>query len=165
MPLDLPPTVVIGQASCPAYVYALTIYTAHQYALPAWLLLGLVYAESACNPHARNITQTESSWGLLQLNTRGGQGQGWPPFMLTIPALNLAIGTPPIAIAYHNAVDRRLSGLALIEAVCASSGHNRSDGKVTPLVRAIALRVLHVVFDSEQRWARWPPLPAAAFTR
>jgi len=49
------------------------------------------YAESRFNPNATNITSKEASYGLFQLNTKGGVGDGYSPEYLKDVDNNIAL--------------------------------------------------------------------------
>lgn len=49
------------------------------------------YAESRLNPNASNITSREASFGLFQLNTKGGVGSGYSPEYLKDVDNNIAL--------------------------------------------------------------------------
>jgi hypothetical protein len=53
--------------------------------------LANAYAESSFNPSAANITDKEESYGLFQMNRKGGLGQGYTPEQLKDPETNIAI--------------------------------------------------------------------------
>lgn len=48
------------------------------------------YAESRLNPNASN-TKGEDSWGLFQMNRKGGLGTGYTPEQLKNPEVNIAL--------------------------------------------------------------------------
>ena len=48
-------------------------------------------AESGLNPHAQNVSSIEASFGLFQLNTRGGLGTGHNPADLVRAEVNIGI--------------------------------------------------------------------------
>ncbi|MCY3670069.1 MAG: hypothetical protein OXH14_03220 [Alphaproteobacteria bacterium] len=85
-------------------VAALVDASARRHGLPPNVLRAHVVAESHVNgrvrPAARAQTEHEDSVGLLQLNRDGGQGVGYSVAQLSDPAINLEIGTPPIAAAW-----------------------------------------------------------------
>jgi hypothetical protein len=149
----------IGPARMPTYVYTLASHAAHRFRIIRCILNGLIMLESGGNPAAENLVRPDESYGLLQLNRNGGQGAGYSPRELLDPAVNLAIGCPPIAAAQKQALARKLTGLPFLEAVCASSGHNRSDGRVTADIRRFARIIYSYTFDEEDRPIRLPPPP------
>jgi hypothetical protein len=53
--------------------------------------LANAYAESSFNPSAKNITDKEESYGLFQMNRKGGLGQDYTPEQLKDPETNIAI--------------------------------------------------------------------------
>jgi len=53
--------------------------------------LANAYAESSFNPSAANITDKEESYGLFQMNRKGGLGEGYTPEQLKDPETNIAI--------------------------------------------------------------------------
>ena len=154
-----PNPVRVGPYSCSPYVYQLIITASERHQVPWCLLFGICAAESGLNPGASNITEKEASYGLLQLNTRGGQGAGYIPADLLDPAINLRIGTPPIAAAYLRAQKRGLYGDRLIRAVCASSGHPRSDGVEDVAVYTIASVVRTCTLTPDNKLVTYPPPP------
>lgn len=156
--------VSIGPARCPLYVYHLIHAAARARRVPICVPFGIVFAESGCNPWAHNVVPPDDSHGILQLNRNGGQGAGYSSAALCDPAISLLIGLWPIATAYREAHGRGLSGLPLLEAVCASSGHNRSDGRVTPAVRVIARKVWDCTFDASGALIRYPTPRFRPFT-
>lgn len=163
--LNLPPTFAVANYYVPAFIYAIVWFTAFLHGIPTWLLLGFVNAESSSSYNAHNVTPHEASYGLLQLNKKGGQGAGYTIVALYDPLINLIIGTPPIAAAARQATARDLRGLAWIEAVAASSGHPRSDGVVDDGVRRIAAIVLAHIVGPDGHFIPYPlpllPLSAA----
>jgi len=49
------------------------------------------YAESSLNPKAQNVTKKEASYGLFQMNTKGGLGTGHDPEKLIDPNYNITL--------------------------------------------------------------------------
>ena len=89
----------------------------------AFWVLGIVLAESGGNPLARNQTAAEDSVGLLQLNRKGGQGQGYSVEELLMPRRNLQIGVPPIAAAVRKCCQRVIPTDQEMHCVFVNSGH------------------------------------------
>jgi hypothetical protein len=154
--MPLPPTVLIADIPITAELYSSIWAVSALYGMPPWLLGSIVFAETGFREDTTCGIPGERSYGPLQLNIDGGQGQGFPVAVLQQPTLNLLIGAKPIAHAYHRAVARAKTGLDLILTVLASSGHNRSDGVVTPDVEAIARRALTILVGPNNQLLPWP---------
>lgn len=100
-----------------------------QYNVPTYILGSIIEVESQYNTRA--IGDYGASFGLLQLYTKGGQGDGYTKEQLLNPNTNLKIGTPPIAKAYQDGVKKGLSGYALLEYTAGHSGHPSYNGTWT----------------------------------
>ena len=96
-------------------------------AAAAFVPLDLAYtyiaAESGFNPAAHALTDLEDSVGLLQLNRRGGQGEGYSVEQLLDPRFNLRVGFPPIALAYAGVWTAEISAYEFLYQVSVRSGH------------------------------------------
>lgn len=91
--------------------------------VPLDLAYTFIAAESGFDPTARNLTATEDSVGLLQLNRIGGQGQGYSVQELMDPRRNLQIGLPYIAAAFRQTWSPTIPPFEFIYLVSIRSGH------------------------------------------
>jgi hypothetical protein len=107
--------------SVAADVLAVVEGVARGHGIPRNVLLAIVLAESAGDPGA--VGDGGRSFGLLQLFTAGGQGDGHAPTDLMRAGYNLSVGTPHIARAWK--ANRHLSGDARMVRTAAESGHPR----------------------------------------
>ena len=97
--------------------------------VPLDLAYTFIAAESGFDPTARNLTPTEDSVGLLQLNRIGGQGQGYSVQELMDPRRNLQIGLPAIRGAFAMTWSPTIPPFEYIYLVSIRSGH---PGQVPP---------------------------------
>ena len=110
---------------------------AGQYGIDPNLLMGFVIAESGGDPDAHNpgtAANPEDSWGLLQLNFLGGQGQGFVESgaisghedVIGYPEgarKNLELGAQALLAAVALPGARNLQGQELFDFVAVNSGH------------------------------------------
>ena len=110
---------------------------AGQYGVDPNLLMGFVIAESGGDPGAHNPgtpANPEDSWGLLQLNFLGGQGQGFVESgaisghedVIGYPEgarKNLELGAQALLAAVALPGARNLQGQELFDFVAVNSGH------------------------------------------
>jgi len=107
-------------------IYNQVAPVAHASGVPDYVWKSIVLMESGGNPKSENVTDKEASYGLFQLNTRGGQGAAYAsnPEKLFDPKLNAEIGIPAIARAYRQAKNQDIEdGPDLAAWVAAHSGH------------------------------------------
>lgn len=102
----------------------------------AWAY-AFIASESGFNPDARNESNIEHSYGLLQLNRDGGQGTGYPVETLLDPESNLRIGLPYIARALAQSVDVYGDPHTLVFAVSVKSGHPGPVAPEDPRIKTI----------------------------
>lgn len=90
-----------------------------------WQSIGAMETGGTFDPKAKNINPgVERSFGLFQLNTLGGQGQGLDEELLIDPSFNAAVAAPAIAQAYRAGRARGMEdGPELAAYVAANSGH------------------------------------------
>ncbi|OGQ17422.1 MAG: hypothetical protein A2138_26925 [Deltaproteobacteria bacterium RBG_16_71_12] len=108
--------------------------------VPLDLAYTFVAVESGFDPLIRNLSAIEDSVGLLQLNRRGGQGQGYSVAQLQDPRFNLQVGLPPIRRSYELAWAPDRPPFDFIYAVAVGSGHPgpiaRADPRMTRIMNA-----------------------------
>lgn len=123
----------------------------------AWAY-AMIAAESGFNPNAGKDDAIEASFGLLQLNTRGGQGTGYTPQALKDPSVNLRIGLPYIARALAASVGPNVELHTLVYFVATRSGH---PGQVDP--EDARIRRIYDAFNAfNQAYPEaFPEVPAA----
>lgn len=88
--------------------------------IPAYVWAPIMQMESSGNPNA--IGDKGASIGLFQLNTHGGQGQGYTPDYLKNPVINAELASRAIAPAYF-AVKDKYPATQLAAQVAIRSGH------------------------------------------
>lgn len=91
--------------------------------VPLDLAFTFIAVESSFNPNAQAISAIEESYGLLQLNRRGGQGAGYTPQQLLDPTTNLRIGLPYIRLAFEQSWSAGIAPRTFIYLVATRSGH------------------------------------------
>ena len=92
-------------------------------AVPLDLAYTFVGAESGFDPRAHHLSALEDSVGLLQLNRRGGQGQGYSVEQHMDPRLNLRVGLPAIRRAFEQVWSANIEAYEFIYQVATRSGH------------------------------------------
>lgn len=101
-----------------------------RYGVPPEIWLPIAAAEApGLDPLAYNGKHPDDSYGLFQLNRKGGQGAGYSPEFLFDPVNNATIAVKYIAPAYHKYKD-----LAL---VAINSGHPGPVPTSDPRIRKI----------------------------
>jgi len=128
--------------------------------LPRNVLRAIVLAEDPYNTAQGG--DGGRSFGILQLFTQGGQGDGYTPAQLLDVDTNLAIGVPPIAEAWARNAGRPAA--QRIARTAAESGHPRDPlamdhGTHREQVEAAIARIVALYETLE---AEDPALPAAA---
>lgn len=113
---------IAGYDVDPAIIKLIEEVAAERNVLAFWVL-GIVLGESGGNPLAHNLTATEDSVGLLQLNRMGGQGTGYTVEELLMPRRNLQIGVPPIAAAVGKCCQKVIPSAEEMHCVFVNSGH------------------------------------------
>lgn len=100
-----------------------------QYGIPTHILSSIVEVESSFQTHL--VGDSGKSFGLLQLFTGGGQGDGYTGKYLSNVDNNLKIGLPHIKKAYDQGAQKGLQGYDLLEYVAGHSGHPSHNGTFT----------------------------------
>ena len=96
--------------------------------IPAAVWYPIMQVESGGNPDARNLTGSEDSVGLFQLNRQGGLGKGYTVAQLQNPTTNAQIAAAAMAPAYLEAKAQNLTGMDLVRYVSYNSGWPTSKG-------------------------------------
>lgn len=107
---------------------------------PLDLAYTFIAVESGFDPAAHNVTATEDSVGLLQLNRIGGQGAGYSVEELKDPRRNLQIGLPYITAARRATWSPTIAPFEFIYLIAIRSGHpgqvDRDDYRIANIARA-----------------------------
>jgi hypothetical protein len=102
----------------------------NQYKIPSWIVSSIVEVESSFQTHL--VGDSGKSFGLLQLYTGGGQGDGYSGRHLSNVDNNLKIGLPHLKKAYDQGIQKGLTGYSLLEYTAGHSGHPSHNGTFTP---------------------------------
>jgi hypothetical protein len=106
---------------------------------PLDLAYTFIAAESGFDPTAHVLTDLEDSVGLLMLNRKGGQGQGYSVQELLDPRRNLQIGLPHITAAFRATWSPTIAPFDFIYLVSVRSGHpgqvERDDPRILRIAR------------------------------
>lgn len=85
------------------------------------LVVGVVAAQSGGNVTAWR--PSDRTYGYLQLSGSRGPGAGLSVNQLLNPSIQASVGLPALVDAYNAAVENKLSGEALVRAVCKAGGY------------------------------------------
>jgi hypothetical protein len=102
---------------------AIILQEAQRAGTPLDLAYTFIAAESSFDPTSHVVSEIEDSVGLLQLNRKGGQGQGYSVQELMDPRRNLQIGLPYITAAFRATWSPTIPPYDFIYLVATRSGH------------------------------------------
>ena len=132
--------------------------------VPAAVWYPIMQVESGGNPAARNVTGSEDSVGLFQLNRIGGLGKGYSVTQLQNPTTNAEIAAAAMAPAYQKSKAQGLTGLDMVRYVAYNSGWPTTQGVESltsdPVVQSYDKRLQAAVAGSSVVQTSSPTNPA-----